>query len=70
MKYLYLNDGQIKDACKLHGVDPDDGNRIIHYVIPKSFGCRLVLYERCPSTLGGYYGRWVVKRLESRSGND
>ena len=70
MKYLHLNDEQIKNACKLHGVDFNDGNRVIFDVIPKSFGCRLVRYELCRSTLGGYYGRWVVKRLESRSGND
>ena len=59
MKHLYLNDEQVKQACKLHGVDFDDGNRVIHDVIPRSFG-RLVRYQLCRSSLGGYYGRWVV----------
>lgn len=65
MNYLYVNDTQIENACKLHGVDPRDGNRVIYDIIPKSFGCRLVRYQRFRSTLGGFFGRWKLRRLES-----
>jgi hypothetical protein len=61
--YFVLTDKQVEDACKLRGVDPNDGNRIIFEVIPQAFNASLRRYYRLRSALGGEYGRWEVVPL-------
>ncbi len=68
--YFVLTDKQVEDACKLRGVDPNDGGRVIFQVIPQAFGGRLRRYYRLRSSLGGSYGRWEVvptnRKVDSR----
>jgi hypothetical protein len=55
-----LTDRQVADACKLRGVNPNDGRRVILEVIPSAFGGRLLRYYTMRNVLGMIYGRWEI----------
>lgn len=65
MRRMIFDDNRMKSLLKMYGVkssskgcfDLSDINRVIKTAFP---GCWLQEYQRFPSPLGGYFGRWVI----------